>query len=362
VDEQFEFMYRHYCNNQKFDTNLFKESAMKFFDENLDMKVHERFFNNFTILWQILIKNGSFFYAEQIWQLAVQIVKEWEILNQSKKIHKGAAYYFWAVTCILKEDLEKGLLLMHQALEEDRQHRPNQFTDTPAYAFVKLDYKRQEQYFRNKVLEVAEFLEQRLKLYQSSRNGTLSLDQLKSKFLDNIDVADQAFLFVYELFHIKKLLSESKQGLTQNVYGSILMMHVIFIFILIIDNIIKQKYENKDVHKQDFINLLDYLSEKSNLTMDITKLRAISEKGNTYLEAIFSDLLNSRPIFRNKLTPLENDIGIVYVFRNPAAHRIRDRPFVHDNFQQIIERLFNVFFLVVEKLYLISDRTAAATS
>jgi lipopolysaccharide biosynthesis regulator YciM len=61
-----------------------------------------------------------FFSAEQVWQLAVQIATQWETLNQSKyRIHKGAAYYFWAVTCILKEDLEKGFLLMHQALEED---------------------------------------------------------------------------------------------------------------------------------------------------------------------------------------------------------------------------------------------------
>ena len=352
MNEQFESLYRYYYSNKLFDINLFKKSASSFFDGLLDMKLHDRFFNNFTILWQMLVRNGSFFFAEQIWQLTVQIAKDWEELNQSKsKIHKGAAYYFWAVTCILKEDLEKGFLVMHQALEEDRLNRPNQFKDTPAYAFVKLDYNRQEQYFRNKVLEVAEFLEQRIKLYQSSRNGTLSLDQLQSKFLDNINVLDQTFLFVYELFHIKKLLSESKQGLTQNVYGSILIMHVIFIFVLIIDNVIKQKYDNKDLHKQDFINLIDYLSKKSNLTMDITKLRAINKRGNTDLEAIILDLLNSRPIFRNKLNPFENDLGIVYAFRNPAAHRIRDRPFVRENFQQIIDRLFNVFFLAVEKLY-----------
>jgi len=27
-----------------------------------------------------LIRNGSFFYAEQIWQLAVNIAREWEVL------------------------------------------------------------------------------------------------------------------------------------------------------------------------------------------------------------------------------------------------------------------------------------------
>jgi hypothetical protein len=353
MDEQFESIYRYYCNNQKFDINLFKGSAMKFFDEYSEMKLHDRFFNNFTILWQILIKSGSFFFAEQIWQLAVQIAKEWETLNQSKnRIHKGAAYYFWAVTCILKEDLEKGFLLMHEALEEDKQNRPTELTDTPAYAFVKLDYKQQKQHFGNKIGEIAKFLEERLELYQSSRNGNLSLDQLKSKFMESTDLMDQEFLFVYELFHIKKLLSESKQGLTQNVYGSILLMQNISTFILLIDNTIKQKYDNKDIHKQDLIHLLEYLSERSDLTMDISKLREIGNRANNDLETILLDLLNSKPVFKNKLSQIENDIGIVYALRNPAIHRIRDRPFIHQNFKQIVDRLFNIFFLAVEKLYI----------
>jgi hypothetical protein len=55
MDEQF-----NYFSNQKFDIDLFKKSAVKFFDEHSEVKLHDRFFNNFTILWQILIQNGFF--------------------------------------------------------------------------------------------------------------------------------------------------------------------------------------------------------------------------------------------------------------------------------------------------------------
>ena len=300
------------------------------------------------------MQNDSFFSAEQVWQLAVQIATQWETLNQSKnRIHKGAAYYFWAITCILKEDLEKGFLLMHQALEEDKKNRPNELTHAPAHAFVRLDYTQQEQYFRNKILEVTVFLEQMLNLYRSTRNGVLSLNQLKSKFLDNKDLIDETFLFVYHLFHVKKLLSESRQGLTQNIYGSILMMQVTFTFILVIDNVIRKKYKNKDTHKQDLIHLMEYLSEKSNLTMDLNKLKEINNRANNDLQSVIMDLLNSKPIFKNnKLKEIENDIGIAYALRNSAAHKIRDRPFIHQNFNSIIDRLFNIFFLAVEKLYI----------
>lgn len=356
MNEQFKSLYRYYCNNEPFDIDLFRKSASIFFDGHLDLKSHDRFFNNFTILWQMLIRNGSFFFAEQIWERAVQIAKDWEALYPSRStIHKGAAYYFWAVTCILKEDLEKGFLLMHQALEEDRLNRSKELTNAPAYAFVKLDCKQQHQYFIRKINEITEFLEGKLKIYRSSRNGNLSLNQLKSAFMDNMDLVDQAFLFVYELLHIKKLLSETNQGLTQNAYGSILMINVIFTFILIIDNVIKQKYNDKDPRRQDFANLISYLLNRSNLTMDLSKLKVINERANTDLEAVILDLLKAKLFKNRKLKQIENDIGIVYTLRNSAAHRIRDRPFIYENFQQITDRLFNIFFLTIEKLY-IADR------
>lgn len=131
------------------------------------------------------------------------------------------------------------------------------------------------------------------------------------------------------------------------------MMQIIFTFILVIDNVIKKKYKSKDPHKQALVHLLEYLSNESNLTMDIGKLKEIANRANKDLQSVLIDLLNSKPIFKNsKLKEIENDIGIVYALRNPAAHKICDRPFIHQNFKQIVDRLFNVFYLVVEKLYI----------
>lgn len=95
--------------------------------------VYDKYFSNFTSLWNLLLYQGSFFYAEQLWQISIETAKKWDKRqNQNKKIHKGTPFYFWGVTCILKEDLEKGFLLMHQALEEDKKNIDlNQLNDTP---------------------------------------------------------------------------------------------------------------------------------------------------------------------------------------------------------------------------------------
>ena len=79
-----------------------------------------------------------------------------------------------------------------------------------------------------------------------------------------------------------------------------------------------------------------------------------NEKANTDLEAIILDLLRSKSVFKNrKLKQIENDIGIVYALRNSAAHRIHERPFIHENFRQITDRLFNIIFLAIERLYIV---------
>jgi hypothetical protein len=353
MNEQFQKLYNYYFSGKGFERSRFESESLNFFNHNNSINDLDRYFNNFTPLWQFLLEQGSFFNAEQLWEIAVSISKKWEEENQNRKIHKGAGYYFWAVTCILKEDLEKGFLLMHQALEEDRKNvNPTNIQSTPAYSFVILDYEQQNQFFRKKVLEMAKFVEQKLNNYETSRNGKLTMAEFKVKFLQNPGLIELVFLFVFELFHLKKLLSENRQGLTQNIYGSMLMVQSIFTFSLLIDNIIKNKYIIQDPNKQQrFMDLLIFLSGKANLKLDKSKMQKINKMSTRDFYHTLDYLLNSHPVFKPKLQAIEEDISIIYGFRNSAAHKIRDRPYIHGNFNEIVNRLFNVFFLAIDKLY-----------
>ena len=177
------------------------------------------------------------------------------------------------------------------------------------------------------------------------------MSELREKFLQNSHLVEQVILFVFELFHLKKLLSENKQGLTHNIYGSMLLVQSIFTFSLLIDNIIKNKYNNPDPHKQQFIDLLIYLSEKANLELDKSKLLKVKKMFTDDPTQTVEDLVNSRSIFRTKIQPLEEDMALSYCFRNAAAHKIGDRPYIHVDINNIVDRLFNLFFLAVETLY-----------
>ena len=152
MNEQFQNLYNYYFSGKGFERSNFQNESLKYLGNNKRVTDHDSYFNNFTPLWRILLEQGLFLYAEQVWEIAVDAAKKWEQQNPDQKIHKGAGYYFWAVTCIYKEDLEKGFLLMHEALEEDKRNLKPNNKNTPAYAFVILDSDEENQFLRHKVL------------------------------------------------------------------------------------------------------------------------------------------------------------------------------------------------------------------
>ncbi len=349
INSQFLGLHQSHFYGCGFDLTNFKKAAIGFLGDNEgDYSIHDKFFGNFTIIWGALINQGSFRKAEQLWIMALSVAYELE--QRGKRIHKGTPYYFWGVTCILNGDLEKGFLLMHQALEDDKKRHQSNSPGTPAYYFVILDYGKQDQFFRAKVLEIASFVEERLKNHCSSRGGTLTLQDFKSKFLEEPSIQEAVFYFIFDLFRLKKLLAEVDQRLKQNVFSSLLQENKIFTLCLIIDNVIK----NKNPSEWRFSEQLKFLSRTCSLSLDDSKIRKLNEAFTNDFSGALKSLLLSQYKFQDgsALQSIEEDLAITYGFRNFGAHKIEDQPVVYKNFGEIINRILNSLFFIIEKLYM----------
>lgn len=351
MNSQFLRLHESHFSGCGFNLTKFRSEALNFFDQSDgNYYAHDGFFNNFTIIWRFFLNQGRFKNAEHLWDLALNIAYEWENKNQNERIHKGTPYYFWGVTCILNEDLEKGFLLMHQALEEDKKTHQTNTSKTPAYSFVTLDYEKQDQFFRPKVVEIAKFVDEKLNIYRSSRRGTLPLPDFKSKFLEESALQEVVFYFIFELFRLKKLLTEIDQRLTQNVFSSLLQANTIFTFCLIIDNVLKQKNPSQ----WRFSDHLKFLSSKSSLNLNDSKIGELSSAFKNDFSNTLQNLLSSQYQFQDGTAaqPIEEDLAITYGFRNFGAHKLEDQPVVYQNFDEISRRIFNAICFSVEKLYI----------
>ena len=329
-----------------------------FFDQKVDdYGAHDEFFNGFTHIWGFFLNQSRFMTAGNLWRLALNFAYDWEEKN-NKRIHKGTPYYFWGVTCILNADLENGFLLMHQALEEDKRTHKCDKPSTAAYSFVTLDHGNQNQFFKQKVEEIAGFVDGKLGDYRSRTGGALTLADLKSKFLENSALQDEVFYFVFTIFHIRKLAQEIDKQFKVNVFSSLLQTNTLFDLCLIVENTIKkQNIDNNANLEQKTMGplLVEFLYPKSLLNIDDSRIRELSSafKDKIDFPNTLQKILSSQYFFKGgtALQPIENDFALTYGFRNFGAHKIENQSVVYHNFDEISQRILNALFFSIEKLY-----------
>lgn len=158
LNQEFVYLHKHFLHNQPFDRLQFEKAAHTYFDSHLrDWAAHDAFFNNFTIIWLRRLEQGHFAAAEDIWEFALTLASNWENNHPSNRLHKGTPYYFWGMTVVLRGDLDRAFLLMHQALHEDIESSGTAFPDTPASAFAILNHQKQAKHFATRCKRLLPF-------------------------------------------------------------------------------------------------------------------------------------------------------------------------------------------------------------
>ncbi|MCX8151399.1 MAG: hypothetical protein N3D85_07885 [Candidatus Bathyarchaeota archaeon] len=343
----------YFLSKQKLLFDLFypelEKAANNYFQPTQSHADQDAFFNRFTPIWVDLIQKCRYFEAMNVWNVALKLAFQWEQKNHPNTIHKGTPYYFLGVTAILNNELEKGFLLMHQALEEDKRTLKTQIPPTPAYYFVTLDYVNQKQFFRLKVEEISNYLSERIDRYANSRSGTLAIDQFKTKFLECTALSEEVFLFVFLLFKLKLIL-ETNDRLKQNVFSSLIHARLLFDICLVLEKAIEHKnHKSKHGSKLSFSNEMKFLSQKASLSIDCFVIKKLNFDFRADFAKTINDMLGSK--YSLELSDIKIDLAIAYGIRNFVAHRVEDQPVLYKNFDELSQRLLNALFFAVEKLY-----------
>ena len=348
LNQQFVTLYNHFFTGKDFDEGQFKIRVKDYFNINKgNFEAHDAFFNNFTILTNnCLLPEGKLGEIEKIWSSALQIAYEWEKENAGERVHKGSPYHFLGITYLLFGDLAKGFLHIHQALEEDKKTQNKDCPHTPGYYFVTLNYD-QSVYGQDLLKIIAAFVEEKLTQYRQDRNGSLAIAEFKRKFLEKETMVDTIFSFVYSIFNLYKLEKGVNKEFVQSDFASLLETNLIFDLCLVIDLIIKTADS-----KQYFAEHFDYMASQSLLTVNTAKAREANDKFKADFGRTLVELLSGTFTFadNSKPTPLETDLLVVYGFRNYSAHSIESQKVIYEKFLEIIQRVLNALFFVIEKL------------
>lgn len=337
------------------------EAASSFFFSK-DHTNHDYFFNQFTPIWIDLLRKGRYTEAEEIWHIALQIADSWE--KKNPRVHKGTPFYFLGVSQILKKNLEDGFLSIHQALEEDIITHGTTNPSTAAYFFTTLDYEAAHQFFKPKVVEISEYLEKRIDDYHNTRSGKLTLEQFKDRFLENTDLREEVYIFVYSLFRLKKILIDTEERLLQNELSSILHGKMFFDLCLVIEKSIEYKNpESSRNPKLMFRHEIQFLMDQGIMSITQSQRDTINADFNNDFGTTLQEIIENR--YAVSIPKIEEDIMIAYRIRNFAAHKIEKQTILYEKNLEINQRLFNALFYVFERLYPSSSSkgpTAPSTS
>jgi hypothetical protein len=348
IDQAFLNLYQHLLN-PPLVTPEFRHAAIEFFDRSQgNTALHDRFFSNFGPLSFRHFQNERWHRAEKVWEEAVKLALEWESRNPGEYIHKGTPFYFCGMAAISRGELDKGYLLMHQALEEDIRTNNAPIPDTPAFAFATLDYTKIEQAFRHWTLYLADFLEGFLNTYRTSRAHTLQIDDFRTRFLARPDDLDNVFLFTYTLGRLF-LLSKAPEYALKNRFTGQLELNLLFDLTLVSETLIKLRNPNPGYFPEQAL----YLSGQAGLGLNQHLLKEYSnqEFRNDFQPTVES-LLDGRFVFDNgtRPSPMVADLVIAYGLRNYGAHHASSEEIVWQRFEELRQCMLNVLFFSVEVL------------
>ncbi len=349
MDQAMVELHAAFLGNQTLRWDKFKEQALAFFENNYDNhELTEKYFQNFTIIWEHYRSNGLWDLAENIWNLALEPAIEWEANNQGKRIHKGGPYYFWGMTAIQRGDLDRGYALMHQALEEDVRTTGRAYPDTPAYAFAALNYEKLDQAFHQWVLFEAQFLSQRINEYCVNRGHGLTLEDFKNKFLQAPPSIDAIYLLAYTIARLIRLDSLPSYLLSSPFAGQ-LLQNLLFDLVQVVDVTIAKKNQP---HWR-MVDHINHLSRKAGVLISKTNLQDVNSNLQADFEKTITEILDGSFKFRDgtSSTQIQSDLLILYGIRNRGAHGISSVPITWKRFKDLRNAVFNSLFLATEILY-----------
>ena len=330
------------------------KASITYFDRYPDdYTAHDGYFNIFIAITHNRMLAGQFHWVAHIWEEAIKVALNWERASQGRRVHKGTPYYFWGKALLLSGDLDRGYLVTHQSLEEDRLKSPGQdLPSTPATALVTLNHTEFNQAFREWVVEQANYVSERLVFYNQKFGRALTLDEFRNRFLLRTET-DDLFLFsftVARLMAIEWLPEHSRL----NQFAGQLEINVLFDLALVIDGAIKRKPPIPTPAKLYFNHLAEHLLARIGNPLSINDLAKINRQfENDFDVALGATLDGTMAIVSGQppLNPTRLDVALTYVLRNHGAHNSSSAATLSERFIEVRQSIFNVLFMTVEHLY-----------
>ncbi|HKU33829.1 MAG TPA: hypothetical protein VJR22_08300 [Candidatus Nitrosotalea sp.] len=330
-----------------------KEVKLQDNDDIMAAYLATSLFNYLAEYWEDkLLKNGLYLTGVSFWQEIISITKVWESKNSPHLIHKGTPFFFLAYNCLLNGDRENGFTYLYNAIEDDKKLGiPNYPKDGAAYLTATMSDKPQN-YAYPFVRDLRLLLSQYFIKFNLDFSPRFTMANFEGKFLENVDLSDVVYFFVYNFQFVYDLSHNTNYDLLQNDFSRLKILDLFFNFGLIIDEVLK--YSASRVQHIGS-GMKDYVSwwAENKMGFPIQQFDNLIGTNGLNLNATSPD--NIIPYLLTNVQNPSNGIKkevyamlIAYKLRNHAGHNLDQQMVVTTKYDEILNCMFYSLFLALQ--------------
>lgn len=335
-------------------------------EKYLSVSLADYFFNLCAKLsWKIIAVNGSKNLASEFLEILILKTREWED-SRGILIHKGTPYYFLTSIYLSMNDVDSGFASMFKAIEEDKRtkydatNNYDEYKKSAAYKYASL-LDDKFNYLYHSVMRIRSYIDGVINIFNQNTTYNLSLNDVDQKFLNNDDMEELKFVFVYVLEKFLKYHDQFSEFKLSNEFYELRNSSNIFELCIIVDKILEKKYESK--YRITFPNRRLYLSGLVWCLFDdkgwITGINHAGELKDNLSPNIL-DMSPERTfhhITSGSATlsgvPISNEMGAILLtwrLRNWSAHTLKREKIFVSKYQELFERLMWAFLIAIEAI------------
>jgi hypothetical protein len=355
IDASYDQLYSNILGGVAPEWSTFREATRVLLAGRPSSQEMDRFFEVAEPISCLLVRRGKFEAACSYWTNILDAVTSGENAT-GLKCHKGSGYYFWACALFARGDVDTALLLMHEALVEDKLYRnPSRLAwpGTSADMVISLNNDINlnhpaSQWIQEQVTKIDNAL--------SAASSGISAGEMRHRFFMQSDPAS-IFLFIYA--HAALLRIESVNPCHRdNAFVGRLALGYLFHIAVVIENALQCK---TGIHGL----LGEQIKELSNKTGGILKTIIPGQNGKQYAwdlnnqartnaDSLLRCLLSGTPSFQVDGTVIpcqDRPLCIAYVLRNLGGHCLGAPSVVAERLHDLRVQMLSVLAACVREYY-----------
>jgi len=315
----------------------------------------DRFFESFTSFWRCLFTLGLQKAASELWSLVLGWTLDWEA-KHSARIHKGTPLFFLGATLIDQGDADAGFLFVYNAMEEDKAwsrtlSMPNRYKLSPAYKTATIQDKTDNFLYISFVRPIREAIELYVQSFRNLTGASLTLNDIQARFLDNPDLEEVVFFFVYNMhLHVERNRFKQFSRLYENDFGKLKKLDSIFNMCLVIEETLQYRFSKSGATYYISDGIMDLGRNKGWIPAGESKNEFLDKLTNVNISGAPSQ--NVPVILTHNLTyqgtPLRPELSyllLAWHLRNYGGHNIEAQDVLRQFYDQIFEWLMYALFL-----------------